>query len=193
MSLLVSSSVWAEFIASQYYEDNVNVKFKYKGHEANSKGDDIIDTWNAKLRGTVALGTFSGSNNIYGGLSTPRYSDSNCALTFVDETGSFEVCFDRISFILTNYYSKDGKKHPEKASITGTGLFYDGSRLEEGNISIICNNFKIQEDPNGNAISISSGLCNIDGGYSPYDDVNLKFSPGYTFTAIFNANYMLPE
>ncbi len=188
MSLLVSSSVWAEFIASRYYQDNVKINFKYKGHEASPKGD-IIKTWNAKLRGTVALGTFLGSDNINGGLSTPRYSNMNCALTFVDETGSFEACFDRISFILTDY-SKNDKKHPEKASITGTGLFYDGEN--DGNISIICDNVKIPEDPNGNDVSISSGLCNMNGGYSPYAGVNV-FSPGYTFTAIFNAKYMLPE
>ncbi len=193
VSLLVSSSVWAEFTALRYYQDSVKVIFKYKGQDVNSKRDDIINTWKDKLRGTVALGTSSGNDNIHGGLSTPIKYINSCALTFVDETRSFEVCFDQISFILTDYYSKDGKKHPEKASITGTGLFYDGSRSEQGNISIICDNVKIQEDPNGNAVSISSGLCNMNGGYSSYDTQTLEFSPGYTFTAIFNANYMLPD
>ena len=191
VSLLVSSSVWAEFIASDYYQENVKVNFKYKGHEANSKGDDIIDTWNSKLKGVVALGTSPGSDKLYGGLSTPKYS--NCALIFIDETLSFEACFDRISFVTTNYYSKDGKKHPEKASFTATGLFNDGSRLEEGNISILCDNVQIQEDPNGNALGINSGSCNIEGGFSSYDSLTFEFSPGNTFTATFNANNMLPD
>jgi hypothetical protein len=192
VSLLVSSSVWAEFIASRYYQDNVGIKFKYKGGGLSKGLDHIIDTWKAKLSGTVELGTYSGSDNIYGDLSTPNYyNEKICALTFVDETGSFEACFDRISFIITDY-SKNDKRHPEKASITGTGLFYDGTHLIEGNISIICDNVTIQEDPNGNAVRINSGLCNMNGGYSSYDS-NLIFSPGYTFTAIFNANYMLPE
>ena len=191
VSLLVSSSVWAEFTSTQYYQEDVKVNFKYQGGGVNSKGDHIIDTWNSRLKGVVALGTSSGSDKIYGGLSTPKYS--NCALIFVDEGLSFEACFDRISFILTDYYSKDDKKHPEKASFTATGLFYDGSRLAEGNISIICDNVKIQEDPNGNAIGINSGLCDIDGGYSSYDDLTYEFSPGYMFTATFNANNMLPD
>lgn len=193
VSLLVSSSVWAEFISSQYFQENVKVNFKYKEGEVNSKGDRIIDKRNDKLKGIFTLGTSSGSDNIYGGLSTTSRYINICALTFVDESQNFEVCFDRISFVLTNYYSKDDKKHPEKASITGTGLFYDGSRLEEGNISIICDNVQIQEDPNGNAIGINSGSCNIEGGYSSYDDFKLEFSPGYTFTATFNANDMLPD
>ena len=191
VSLLVSSSVWAEFIASQYYQNDVKVNFKYKEGEVNSKGDHIIHTWNDKLKGVVALGTSSGSDNIYGGLSTPKYD--YCALIFVDEGLSFEACFDRISFITTSYYSKDGKKHPEKMSFTGTGVFYDWNRLAEGNISIVCDEFKIQEDANGNAIGIDSGSCKIDGGYSSYNSITYEFSPGYKFTASFNANNMLPD
>jgi len=191
LSLVVRSSVWAEF-TMPYYRCDGTLKLNLKLPEGN-QGTTHKEPM--PIVGTLVLGTTAGSYTLnYNPLGTAN-NKGPCFMVFMEQPDhNFLMCIYDAAFIHTENTKAGGggKKHNEQASLYGFGEFYtDDSGLNPnavwGYVSILCDNIRMREDVNDDVTEIDTAACKLSGGLPDLTNIAAgELGPGWTFTGTIN-------
>jgi hypothetical protein len=203
LSLMVGSSVWADFIGPNYIGTNAKLTIHLKSAKLQNNGNFVLKPTNVSTNGTLVLGTSDGSD-LLAPLTEPTPDGlADCYLAFFTgldplAEGYFSFCMTEVAFALSENSSaaNNNKKHNEKASIFGTGLFFVNDTIInpsgiDGPISIICDVITVKDSDTDLTTEIRTGSCKFQGGLP---DVSLTPSIGqrFTFTGTTNNVILIP-
>lgn len=202
LSLMVSSSVWADFIGDNYVSTDAKLSINLKSAKLQSNGSTVLKTTKFSSTGTLALGTNPLSDLLAPNRSTPD-GLTDCYLAFSSGINPaaenyFSFCITDIAFALSENNNSEGKKHNEKGSIFGTGLFFvNDTALNpnaiDGPISIICDVVTVKDSDTDLTTEIKTGSCKFQGGLPDPDVVTpTLIGQRFTFTGTTNSVILTP-